>query len=273
MISAFRRASIFGQVHRSLRALRIELPQVILVIDQQRLVVGCPAGGSVRAGIVGHIVQHIPSSKGLRRSQFVERAVRHRAGVPAAVGLAIPVRIFAGRRETITPIIGRGECLAGTRLHIDRIIVAAGTSLPHRRKGVRGRGREQRQCAIALVGQLQIRQLLIRQLHQRAFTDVIYGTVVLFQILCLVVVLYGILHRLVPAPHLYVGAILRQLRRVFLTGLRRRAEIEACAGLGELQRAMLADHPIGGESLIATSGNLLGGSLLLREVERQGLVG
>ena len=36
---------------------------------------------------------------------------------------------------------------------------------------------------------------------------------------------------------------------------------------------MLADHPIGRESLIATSGNLLGGSLLLREVERQGLVG
>ena len=36
---------------------------------------------------------------------------------------------------------------------------------------------------------------------------------------------------------------------------------------------MLADHPMSGEGLVATSGDLLGGSLLLGEIERECLVG
>ena len=111
--------------------MRIKLPDVVLVIDQQRLVVGGPAGCPVGARIVRHIVQHIPSGKGLWRGQFVERAVRHRAGVPAAVGLSIPVSVLAGRRDAVATVIGCGEWLAGTRLHIHRIVVVAGTSLPH----------------------------------------------------------------------------------------------------------------------------------------------
>ena len=108
MIRTFRRTAIFGQVHRSLRALRIELPQIILVIEQQCLIVGSPTGRAVGTGIIGHIVQHIPSRECLRRGQPIERAVRHRAGVPATVCLSIPIGIFASRREAITPVIGSG---------------------------------------------------------------------------------------------------------------------------------------------------------------------
>ena len=140
VVGAFCVASVFRQADRSGRALRVEAPDVVLVVNQQLLVVGGPARCPVGAGIVGHIVQDVPSDECLRRGQLIKRTLGQGACVPAAVGLAIPVGILAGRRDAVASVVGGGETCACAGLYIHGVVVAACAAFPHRGERVGGGG-------------------------------------------------------------------------------------------------------------------------------------
>lgn len=63
-----------------------------------------------------------------------------------------------------------------------------------------------------------LRQLLICQLTNTTTIYMINRLIASFQLFLLIIILYSILHRLVPTPHLHIGTVLRQLQRILCLG-------------------------------------------------------
>ena len=193
-------------------------------------------------------------------------------GVPTAVGFGVSIGITAGGREAEAAVVGLGDRFAFAGLERDGIIVAPGTGFPHRRDGIGLAGGEQRERRVALIAQLDVGQGLVGQLDHLAFLDIIDRLVVLLQVLFQVILLDGILHRLVPAPDLHVRAVGVEDGGVFLLRLGRGAEEEACRRVREAERAVLVDHPAGGQGLVAPAGDGLGRLAPLGEPQLEGLI-
>ena len=209
-------------------AQRIEAPEVVAVVDEDRLVIVGPSGGSVCPGIIGRVVLLVPGDEALRRGQLMAFAILEGDGVPTAVGFRVSIGITAGGREAKAAVVGLGDWPALAGLERDGIVVAPGTGFPHRRDGIGLAGGEQRERRVALIAQLDVGQGLVGQLDHLAFLNIIDRLVVLLQVLFQVVLLDGILHRLVPTPDLHVRAVGVEDGGVFLPWFGRGAEEEAC---------------------------------------------
>ena len=148
--------------------------------------------------------------------------------------ILIPVCVFSFWGETH---VGRAFLLdlpafPGFQVdHVDIMKLACG---PHALCAVRSCGGEKRPYGIPLIGCLQSWKFFCCQLEKASGTEVVDGCIRSFQIGCFVKGLLRVLYLFIPAPYLYIRAILSQKGRVFLFGLRSSSEEKTACVFGKI---------------------------------------
>ena len=200
--------SVDSQVYRRRRTCRIELPDVVAVFDQDRLVVVCPTCNSVRRRIIGDVVIFIPGNECLRSGQAVFFSVCHGTGVPGTILFTVPIGVFPFRREAH---VGRSLFFylpAFSRFQVDGINVVELLGRPHTLCSVRLCRGEESQFRISLIGGLQGGKCFGCKLEKTLVAEVVDCCVGTFQVGSHVEGLLGVLYFFVPAPDLYVRTVL-----------------------------------------------------------------
>mgnify|MGYP000508990148 CR=1 FL=1 len=138
--------------------------------------------------------------------------------------ILIPVCVFSFWGETH---VGRAFLLdlpAFPGFQVDYVDIMKLACGPHALCAVRSCGGEKRPYGIPLIGCLQSRKFFCCQLEKASGTEVVDGCIRSFQIGRFVKGLLRVLYLFIPAPYLYIRAILSQKGRVFLFGLRSSSE-------------------------------------------------
>lgn len=159
--------------------------------------------------------------------------------------------------------------------YVDIMKLACG---PHALCAVRSCGGEKRPYGIPLIGCLQSRKFFCCQLEKASGTEVVDGCIRSFQIGRFVKGLLRVLYLFIPAPYLYIRAILSQKGRVFLFGLRSSSEEKTACVFGKYKGAFsLIIHEAGNalspRSAISLPGVLFSARYRLLRVAAESLWG
>ena len=271
-------APALGDVARGAGARRIERPDVVFVVDEQRRVLFGPAGAAVGVGFVGPVVQFVVDRMRDLGREVDRLAVLDVEGVPGPFVTIPPGEVTGLRREARAGLHLFHYPAAFTRLDLDEVDIEVAGGVPGELLAIGHVRVADGHIRLALAAHLDRGDGLIGQLYHASVVEVYHGAVGAFFLVVELFELHRLQERVFPVPdvedHLFVIQFL-----FFLVGLRfgarGRSEEEPRAFFGEGQFAVLAEPPAVGDALgVHVGQRLRGGGACLPMVEREGgLVG
>ena len=237
-------------------ALGRDAPDVVAIVEEQRLVVVEPACCTIRLGVVGVVVLLVPAGEGLGRGDAPTQARGQFDGVPATVGEVVSVGVVAQGGDAVGGVVGLGDRATFARGDIDDGVVATRHSFPHRTERVGLRVGEQAIAAVGIVVACKGRIEAVGKLDDTSVGKMTDGHEGALAFAVLLIGLHGVLHGFVPAPDLHIGTVAPEGKGVGLTGSSSGAEEEAAAVLREVELAVGAQHEALGEGVVDAVGKL-----------------
>ena len=231
-------------------------PDVVAIVEEQRLVVVEPACCPIRLGVVGMVVLLVPAGKGLWRGDASAQACGQFDGVPATVGEVVSVGVVAQGGDAVGGVVGLRDCATFARGDIDDGVVATRHSLPHRTERVGLRVGEQAIAAVGIVVACKGRIEAVGKLDDTSVGKMTDGHEGALAFAVLLIGLHGVLHGFVPTPDLHIGTVAPEGEGVGLTGSSSGAEEEAAAVLREVELAVGTQHEALGEGVVDAVGKL-----------------
>ena len=237
-------------------ALGRNAPDVVAVVEEQRLVVVEPACCTIRLGVVGVVVLLVPAGEGLGRGDASAKARSQFDGVPATVGEVVSVGVVPQGGDAVGGVVGLGDGTTFARGDIDDGVVATRHTLPHRTERVGLRVGEQAVAAVGIVVACKGRIEAVGKLDDTSVGKMTDSHVGALAFAILLIGLHGVLHGFVPAPDLHIGTVALEGEGVGLTGSSSGAEEEAAAVLREVELAVWTQYKALGEGVVDAVGEL-----------------